>query len=242
MQKEDLKMIQIAVVEDEQEYIDIITEYLQRYEQEQNTKIQVTVYRDGDAVTEAYKAQFDIILMDIQMKFVDGMTAAEEIRKKDSEVIIIFITNMKQYAIRGYEVDALDYILKPVTYFAFGQKLKKAVDRLEKRKQISVLVPVKGGMLRFNVGDIYYVESRGHNLIYHTSDGEYTSYGTMKSVEEEYEQYGFCRGNKCYLINLEHVDGIKDKCAVVKGENLQLSRPRLNGFMQELTRYWGDLK
>lgn len=235
-------MIQIAVVEDEQEYIDTITEYLQRFEQEQNTKIQITVYRDGDGITEGYKAQFDIILMDIQMKFVDGMTAAEEIRRMDSEVIIIFITNMTQYAIRGYEVGALDYILKPVTYFAFSQKLKKAVTRLEKRKKISVLVQVKGGMVRLNAGDIYYVESQGHNLIYHTADGEYTSYGTLKSVEEELGQYGFCRGNKCYLINLEHVDGIRDKCAVVHGKSLQLSRPRLNGFMQELTRYWGDLK
>lgn len=235
-------MIQIAVVEDEQEYVDTITEYLRRYEQEQNTKIQITVYRDGDGITEAYKAQFDIILMDIQMKFVDGMTAAEEIRRMDSEVIIIFITNMTQYAIRGYEVGALDYILKPVTYFAFSQKLKKAVTRLEKRKKISVLVQIKGGMIRLNAGDIYYVESQGHNLIYHTADGEYTSYGTMKSVEEELGQYGFCRGNKCYLINLEHVDGIRDKCAVVQGKSLQLSRPRLNGFMQELTRYWGDLK
>lgn len=97
-------------------------------------------------------------------------------------------------------------------------------------------------MVRLNAGDIYYVESQGHNLIYHTADGEYTSYGTMKSVEEELGQYGFCRGNKCYLINLEHVDGIRDKCAVVHGKSLQLSRPRLNGFMQELTRYWGDLK
>ena len=61
------------------------------------------------------------------MKFVDGMTAAEEIRKMDSEVVIIFITNMTQYAIRGYEVDALDYVLKPVSYFAFSQKLKRDV-------------------------------------------------------------------------------------------------------------------
>ena len=65
---------------------------------------------------ENYSGDFDIILMDIQMKYMDGMTAAEQIRKLDSEVIIMFITNMTQYAIRGYEVDALDYVVKPVEY------------------------------------------------------------------------------------------------------------------------------
>ena len=75
-------MIRIAVVEDEQNYIDQITEYLRRYEKEQREELQISVYRDGDGITAEYKAQFDIIFMDIQMKFVDGMTAAEEIRKK----------------------------------------------------------------------------------------------------------------------------------------------------------------
>lgn len=235
-------MIRIAVVEDEQNYIDQITEYLRRYEEEQKEELQITVYRDGDGITAEYKAQFDIIFMDIQMKFVDGMTAAEEIRKADSEVIIIFITNMTQYAIRGYEVDALDYVLKPVTYFAFSQKLKKAVARIKKRGSDHVTIPIKGGVYRFNVSDIYYVESQGHNLIYHTAGGTYTAAGTMKSAEEALQSLGFCRGNKCYLINLNHVDGIQNKCAIVKGESLQLSRPRLNGFMQALTRHWGELK
>ena len=101
-------MVRIAIVEDEDIYIKQLTEYMKRYQQESGEEINVTVYRDGDGIISKYKAQFDIILMDIQMKFMDGMTAAEEIRKTDSEVIIIFITNMTQYAIRGYEVDALD--------------------------------------------------------------------------------------------------------------------------------------
>ena len=232
-------MIHVAVVEDEQNYIDQITEYLRRYEEEEKEEIHITVFRDGDGITAEYEAQFDIIFMDIHMKFVDGMTAAEEIRRIDSKVIIIFITNMTQYAIRGYEVDALDYVLKPVTYFAFSQKLKKAVSRIRKRTSVWITIPVKGGLLRVNAEDIYYVESQGHTLIYHTAEGSLTAAGTMKSAEAELGKIGFCRGNKCYLINLQHVDGIRDKCALVKGESLQLSRARLNEFMQALTRNWG---
>ena len=71
--------------------------------------------------------------MDIQMRFMDGMTAAEKIRTLDHEVIIMFITNMIQYAVRGYEVDAMDYVVKPVEYFAFSQKLDKAIGRMKRQ-------------------------------------------------------------------------------------------------------------
>lgn len=235
-------MIRIAIVEDEEHYIKELTSFLHRYEKEQQEAFDVTIYRDGDGITAEYKAQLDIILMDIQMKFVDGMTAAEEIRKTDSEVVIIFITNMTQYAIRGYEVDALDYVLKPVEYFAFSQKLSRAIARIRKRKNNYIKLQIKGGVLRLNMADIFYVESQGHNLIYHTKNSDYNVSGTMKDVEEELTPFGFSRGNKCYMINLEHVDGVQDKCAIVHGKALQLSRPRQSAFMQKLTKYWGEVK
>lgn len=233
-------MIRIAIVEDEEFYVNELKGYLEEYQKDYGEEFSVTVYRDGDGITAKYRAQFDIILMDIQMKFMDGMSAAEEIRKQDSEVVIMFITNMTQYAIRGYEVDALDYILKPVSYFAFSQKLGRAIARIRKKENRQITVPVKGGILRLNISDIYYIESVGHNLIIHSATGNHQAAGTMKSAEEELAGHGFSRGNKCYLINLEHVDGIKDKCAIVKGEALQISRPRMNAFIQDLTEYWGD--
>lgn len=235
-------MIRIAVVEDEKIYVDQITEYLNRYKEEMDEELSVTVYRDGDGILSEYKAQFDIIFMDIQMKFVNGMTAAEEIRKTDSEVVIIFITNMAQYAIRGYEVDALDYVLKPITYFSFSQKLAKAIARMKRRDVRYLTIPIKGGVKRIASRDIYYVESEGHNLIFHTKEGEVLSQGTMKSAEEVLSKLNFSRGNKCYLINLEYVEGVKDKCAVVKGEPLLLSRSGMKSFMQDLTKYWGEVE
>lgn len=233
-------MVRIAIVEDEDIYVEKLREYLEEYQKEFGETLEITVYRDGDGIVSQYQAQFDIILMDIQMKFMDGMSAAEEIRRQDSRVVIMFITNMAQYAIRGYEVDALDYILKPVSYFAFSQKLSRAISRIPREEERKFTIPVKGGVLCVNVSDIYYVESAGHNLVFHTASGVHLASGTMKSAEEKLADAGFSRGNKCYLINLEHVEGIQDKCAVVKGELLQISRPRMSAFMQELTRYWGD--
>lgn len=232
-------MLKIAIVEDEENYISVLQEYLKKYEQETGEDIEVTVYHDGDEIAAFYRAQFDVILMDIEMKFIDGMTAAEEIRKVDSTVAIIFITNAPQYAIRGYEVGALDYILKPVPYFTFCQKQGRAVEKLKRRERKWITVQVKGGVMRMELSDIYYIESQGHDLIYHTKDGAPVAGSTMKSVEDALAGMDFFRINKCYLVNLEHVEGVQDKYAVVHGERLLISRPRMKQFMQELTRYWG---
>lgn len=232
-------MLKIVIVEDEESYISVLQEYLKKYEQDTGEDVEVTVYHDGDEIAAFYRAQFDVILMDIEMKFIDGMTAAEEIRKVDSTVAIIFITNAPQYAIRGYEVGALDYILKPVPYFTFSQKLGRAVEKLKKRERKWITVQVKGGVMRMELADIYYIESQGHDLIYHTKGGTPVAGSTMKSVEDMMTEMDFFRINKCYLVNLQHVEGVQDKYAVVHGERLLISRPRMKQFMQELTRYWG---
>ena len=111
------------------------------------------------------------------------MSAAEEIRKIDTEVVIIFITNMAQYAIRGYAVDALDYVLKPVSYFAFSQRLNRAISRMKKRETKMIMVNIKGGTVRINIANIYYIESQGHTLILHTILGDYETTGVMKEME-----------------------------------------------------------
>ena len=144
-------MIRIAVAEDEKSYRDTLKEYLERYQKESGRGIEVTFYTDGDGLVEEYYMQYDIILMDIQMKFMDGMSAAREIRNKDPEVVIIFITNMDQYATKGYEVEAMDYVLKPVSYFMFSEKIERAVLRMQNRNAQYVLVDIKGGMKKVDL-------------------------------------------------------------------------------------------
>ncbi len=234
-------MIKIAIVEDEHAYAMQLQEYLNTYEKENGEVFEISLFSDGDEIVHKYKPIYDIILMDIEMKFMDGMSAAEEIRKVDTEVVIIFITNMPQYAIRGYAVEALDYVLKPISYFAFSQRLNRAIGRIKKRISKTISINIKGGTVRLDVANITSVESQGHTLIFHTTGAEYEASGTMKELEKELESLNFYRGNKGYLINLAHVDGIKDACAVVRGEALLISRSRKKDFMEMLTRYWGEV-
>ena len=180
-------MIKIAIVEDEHAYAMQLQEYLHQYEKENGEVFEISFFSDGDEIVNKYNPVYDIILMDVEMKFMDGMSAAEEIRKVDTEVVIMFITNMPQYAIRGYAVDALDYVLKPVSYFAFSQRLNRAISRMKKRETKTIAISIKGGTVRLDVANITYIESQGHTLIFHTVIDTYEASGTIKELEKELE-------------------------------------------------------
>ena len=119
-------MIRVAIVEDEEAVREQLLGYVQRYTRQYGTTFEVRTFSDGVEILEGYRPVFDLILLDVEMKHLDGMETAQRIRALDSDVMIVFITNMAQYAIKGYAVGALDYVLKPVPYFAFSQQLQKA--------------------------------------------------------------------------------------------------------------------
>lgn len=121
-------MTRIAIVEDEAAVREQLAGYVQRYTRQYGTPFEVTEFADGMEILEDYRPQFDIIFLDVEMKHLDGMETARRIRERDGGVLIVFITNMAQYAIRGYAVGALDYVLKPVPYFAFSQQLQRRWD------------------------------------------------------------------------------------------------------------------
>lgn len=146
-------MLEIAIVEDEENYRKVLCQYLEKYEKETGEKIHTSIFTDGDEIVENYTAKYDIILMDIEMQFMNGMDAAHKIREVDRSVIIIFITNMAQYAIQGYEVDALDYVLKPISYFAFSQKIQRAVGRMKKREERYINIISKSGVNKVAVNE-----------------------------------------------------------------------------------------
>ncbi len=230
-------MINLAIVEDEDSYASQLTEYINKYQEESGNYFKITRFSDGDEITNGYKGQFDIILMDIEMKLMDGMTAAEEIRKLDQDVVIMFITNMTNYAIRGYQVDALDYVLKPVSYFAFSQKLGRAISKIKKTSKNFISIDMPSGVKKVDVDSIFYIESQGHNLKFFTTNGEFIIRGKIGDYEDLLSGYHFFRSNKGYLVNLKFVDGVEKGCCLLAGKQLLISRARKNDFMSALTDY-----
>lgn len=234
-------MVSVAIVEDDPGYTKRLREYLKKYEEEYREPLQVTAYSDGDEIVENYRGQFDLILMDIEMRFMDGMAAAEQIRKQDSRVIIIFITNMAQYAIRGYAVDALDYVLKPISYLAFSQRIRRAMGRMKKREEHYVAINTKNGVYKIPASQLYWVESQGHRLTYHTKDAQYESTtASIGKLEKELGSANFFRCNKCYLINLRFVTGIEKDDVLLGDKNIPVSRAKKSDLKKALVAYMGE--
>ena len=232
-------MPRIAVVDDQPDMRQQLCSMIDQYSRENNCMLEVTAFSDGAQVITNYCKGFDIIFLDVEMKHLDGMETARRIRERDGGVLIVFITNMAQYAIRGYAVGALDYVLKPVPYFAFSQQLQKAVEKVSRHARHYLAVPVEGGLRRLDTVQIYYLESEGHRVHFYTEDGEFTAPGALKTFEEKLAACPFARCNRGYLVNLAQVRGVQQGVVEVGPYELQVSRPKRKSFLAALADHIG---
>lgn len=232
-------MIRIAIVEDEPAVAKQLSEYVKRCCEENGQDVDVVIFTDGIEITEDYRAVWDIILMDIEMPHMDGMRAAQYIRKRDSAVVLIFITNMARFAIKGYEVDAMDFVLKPVKYAQLAVKLKKAMNIACQYKRHYLLVKTEGMDKRVPVADILYIEVMNHRLHIHTRQDEFVIRGSLQEMEEQLLGLHFMRSSHSYMVNLRNVTGLRKDSVLVAGRELPLSRSKRKIFLQALSDYMG---
>lgn len=233
-------MLGIAIVEDDQAQAALLESHIRRYAEEHHTSIQVTVYYNVISFLEQYRAEFDIVFMDIMMPMMNGMDASRMLREKDDHVMLIFVTSMRQYAIQGYEVAASDFIVKPVAYPEFSLKFTRALGKLPKSESRDVLLKTESGFVRLAPEQILYVEVRGHHCDYHTKSDVYRQYQSMKSVETALDGLGFARCNNFLLVNFAYVQKIDNlSVCLTNGEELLMSHPRKKPFCDAFTAYSG---
>ena len=131
-------LIRIAIVEDEPTERDRIKVYLEEIAQEDQTQFDIEQYSSGMAFVMRGMKDYDLVLMDIDMPNLNGIETAKALRKVDQSATLIFVTNMAQYAISGYEVNAIDFILKPVNRYSFAIKIKRAISRTAKKNDNAI--------------------------------------------------------------------------------------------------------
>ena len=231
--------MRFALVDDKKELRDHVAMLLGEFAAEQRLHYKLDCFASGEDFLSHFTAHsYDIIFMDIEMALMDGMEAAEEIRKIDERVAIIFVTNMAQYAIRGYRVNALDYILKPISFMAFSESLKRAIRTLDYRKDTFITVKFREGIVKVCAKDILWIESQGHRLIFNTVNKSYeTTVYSMKEIEAKLESEGFKRCNNGCLVNLRKVQGVHNGYVQIGEKNLQISRGKKNDFMSALVSF-----
>lgn len=232
-------MIRIAIVDDNIDMQKQLQQYIKDYSLKINTKFSVTTFINPITLLEYYNNSFDIIFMDIEMPEMDGMTAAKKIRKMDAVVNIIFVTNMAGFAIEGYKVNALSYVVKPINYLDFVQQLSRAVNRVRLLTSAYLLVASKGDMMRLDISKIVYFESREHQVIIHMLSETITIYSTLNKLEKQLENKWFSRCNNGYLVNLYYVESINKNEVHINQCNLAISRGKKKQFMTDLSDYIG---
>ncbi len=234
-------MLKILVLEDEQKHLDVLTGYLARFgEEDPDFQYSLTSYAKGLSLLAEYDRSADLVFIDIQVPDMLGIDVAREIRKTDESVMIIFVTSLSQYAVAGYEVDAFDYILKPIKYASFSAKLSRALRVLKCRRPELVLdLRSKESFYRVAAEDVLYVESMGHDLFFHVHDKVIKHWGTLGKFEEELEKAHFVRCSTSFLVNLKFVQGIHRDEVIVNGRLIPISRTRRKNFLAALAQYRG---
>ena len=235
-------MYRIAICDDNPEYRKTILNYLEQFRNENECDpFYVQEFSDGQDLVWDYGAGFDIIFLDILMNRLDGMDTATKIREIDKEVYIVFITNTPEFALKGYEVQATNYLLKPLTYFDFSEQLKKLINLLNKKQTVSLIVKTEDGLGKVTSQNIIFIETAVHKLIVHTTEGTFEMNDTIKNVESKLANSNFYRCNNCYLVNLAFVKGIKNGLCDVGIDQLIISRPRKKDFMTKFFEYLGEV-
>ncbi|MBR1814728.1 MAG: response regulator transcription factor [Lachnospiraceae bacterium] len=233
-------MVRVGIVEDDEQYIGQLQAFLTEYTRRKGESFHTRVYRNGQQLVFDYQPDFDILLMDIEMPKMNGMEAAKKVREIDPAVQILFITNMAQYAIEGYKVQAKAYLLKPLNFVGFSMEMESAIEALSRRGRSEILVSSEDGTVKIPAGRITYIETDGHDLLYHTVGGQtYRTRSSMKEADQALADISFARASVSYLVNLVYVSHLTQDTVTVDGTVLPLSRAKRKGFLAALTEYVG---
>lgn len=228
-------MISVAIVEDVEYDAWVLRRFFEKYGSETGEQIETTWYSSGVKFLDSYRANFDVVFMDIEMPEMDGMTTARRLREIDQQVKLIFVTNMAKYAVQGYAVGAMDYVLKPVRYSDIKMRMERIRESLAHREE-TISLSYQGGVKILRMNQIIYIESVSHQITFHTTAGDFSTRKSMSEWEKLLEDKGFARCNTSYIVNLRFVKEIRGNDVLVGDHELLISRARKQDFIKKLMR------
>lgn len=230
-------MLSIAICDDEKSMRDGLSGLLTAYFKDRHREVRISQFEDGKSF-ERCREQFGLVFLDIRMAGPTGMETARALRKRRFEGLIIFITVLKEYVFEAFEVEAFDYLVKPLEKERFRHTMDRAVKVLDEKEQGRLLIQ-KGREYRLVAyGEILYCEAIGRKIYLHLKNGEVIDYyAKMEKLEQELGEH-FYRCHRSYLIHLRYVNGYEEGAALLEGGgSVPVSRLRGQDFAQRILSY-----
>lgn len=237
----------LAYCDDEPIQLEYTKRIAEKWAAEAGVLLEFTGYHSGEEVlfenTEGYP--FDLLILDIDMQGMDGMTLAEKIRRKDERLPIVFLTNLEEYVFQGYELHALRYLLKPLN----EEKLFPLLDEIngsKSRQKRYLIENVRGDLVKIELGDIIYIEALGHYLKIHTRQRDYELKKSLSDISTELMEAqgvsgaaGFVSTHRSFLVNLFHVERLlRTDCILSDGSAVPVSRNAYKSVNEAFIAYY----
>lgn len=231
-------MLQIAVCDDEQYDREKIQFLLKQYFETKNLEYTIQLYNSGEEFLSHYEnnVKYDIVFLDISMQELDGIQTASQIRSFHSDTQLVFVTAFIDYALEGYKVNAVRYIMKDTLNTAIPECMDTILQKMQ-RTQVSF--SFMSGETTLYTDNILYIESQKHKLLFHYMEPNtiqstpaksgltvYQMYEKLDSIEKRLSDYGFLRIHKSYLVNMKHIRRLSNYTAYLDTDE-KLPIPRL---------------
>ena len=237
-------MYQIALCDDEEKELDRIETYLAGYQDARQTqKYRVRRFTSGEAMVDLIREELympDLILLDIFMSGITGMDAAKEMRGMGCGVPIIFLTTSRDHALYAYEVDAVQYLVKPLDQGRFFDAKDSAISRMRKERKGQIVVKVAGGMRQLCPDDILYCESQKNYQILYLAGAECRVRMTTENLWKllaDYPQFGRC--GRSYILNMDHIISVdREEILMDRGRAIYIPRNKAAEFKKLYFAYY----
>ena len=236
-----MRQIQIAVCDDEEFYRDEMEKLVSVYGNESETDLAVDVYEDAAKLLETIEQQakvYDLIFFDVEMPGITGIEAARKIYRLDTKALFCFVTSHTGYALSAFEVEAIDYVVKPVKYLDVKRVLKKAkiqiYYRLDEEEAQSRYLDIVSGreQVMVDLTKVVYIEKRRNQCIFHLTDGEQICYDSLGNVYKRLNPEDFTFTHQGYIANFNYIKEVRSD-AVCFGDGMEIPVSR---------RYYAQLR